>query len=497
MEKMDIRPARKPVNHHHRNSELGKKDRICRKLIEYGLLGVIIFSPLPAASVGEWAILVIQMASLAMIGAYILMGKKPHNNPYLSRSLKWPRFLFGGLFLFIIVQIIPWPKFLVKILSPSAYAFQENFSPAFSQSKFMSFSLVPAHSLREGLELLSYVFIGFLIVKTVTRSQQIRKIVYTILIMGTFEAAYGLFEIFRDNPRILFYKKVYHQNSVSGTFVNRNHLSGYLELIIPLALGLVISRIDFSFLSQKKWMDRFIHLFRKEAFASLLVTLSVIIMSLGIVFSSSRSGVFLLLFTFLLFIELTVIYFSMSRYRLAWIKKFLKGTFVIVTLLSLFVGMGKTIQRFQLDELLQGGRPIFWSNVTGMIGQFPLLGTGLGTFAAVYPAFEKVGFPGLLSHAHNDYLEYLSELGLIGTAILLGGVLFIIVRSFLVWVQRRNAEVKGLGLGGLIALLVMMIHSITDFNLHIPANALLFSVILSLTYVTVHHGKARTAKNAE
>jgi hypothetical protein len=57
------------------------------------------------------------------------------------------------------------------------------------------------------------------------------------------------------------------------------------------------------------------------------------------------------------------------------------------------------------------------------------------------------------------------------------------VRSFRLWLQRRNPEVKGLALGGIVSLIAAGLHALTDFNLHIPANALLFTVILSLTFV--------------
>ena len=66
----------------------------------------------------------------------------------------------------------------------------------------------------------------------------------TLVAMGVFEALYGLFELYPKSPRLLFYRKAYSLESATGTFVNRNHFSGYLEMIIPLALRLIISRID-------------------------------------------------------------------------------------------------------------------------------------------------------------------------------------------------------------------------------------------------------------
>ncbi|MGB8953462.1 MAG: O-antigen ligase family protein, partial [Candidatus Aminicenantales bacterium] len=228
----------------------------------------------------------------------------------------------------------------------------------------------------------------------------------------------------------------------------------------------------------------------KGVAVNFLITLGVIGMSLAIVLSKSRSGLFLLALTFLLFIELTVLYAGMMKHRQVWIIKFLKVIFLIITLMALYIGVDSMISRFSLDNLLQEGRPLYWGNVVETIKDFPLLGTGLGTFAAVYPAYEKVGVEGLLLHAHNDFLEYFSELGLLGFFLLSGLVLFLLVNSFLVWKKRRYPEAREMALGCIIASTVMLIHSFTDFNLHIPANMLLFSVVLSLAYVTVYYRKS-------
>ena len=477
---------------------LDKRDRICRKIIEYGILGVIIFSPLPAASVHEWSILVIQLSVLVMMAAYIVMRQRPQSNELLSLSLKWPRYLFLGLFVFLFIQIIPLPNFIVKIFSPNTYSFQKIYSADFSRIKFMSFSLIPSHTLQEGLELLSYFLLGFLIVKTVTRRRQIMRIFSVLVVMGVFEAFYGLFELYNKNPRILFYKKIYGLDSVSGTFVNRNHFSGYLEMVIPLAIGLILARINLSSLSGLKWRQKLLRLSEKGVSTNLMIFAGIIIMSLAIIFSKSRSGVFLLVLTFILFFELTVLYFGRARRQQQFIKNFLKVSFLIITFISLYIGIGATIERFTLDKLLHEGRPLYWSNVTPITGDFPLFGTGLGTFASVYPAYEESGPARHLSHAHNDYLEYLSELGIVGLILLLGGVLFMVVSPFLIWRMRRHPEVKGLALGGIVASVAILIHSITDFNLHIPANMVLFTVVLSLTMVTAFYKrreKNETNKN--
>ena len=473
---------------------LSKRDKLCRKIIEYGILGVIVFSPLPAASVYEWPILVIQSAVLVMIGAYILMREKPQNNEFLSHSLRWPRYLFFGFFVFIFIQIFPWPKFLVKFFSPNTYSFQKLFSADFSKIKFMSLSLIPSHTLKEGLELIAYFLLGFLIVKTVTRRRQIKRIFYTLVAVGVFEAFYGFYELFNKNARILFYKKIYSLDSVTGTFVNRNHLSGYLEMIIPLAIGLVIARMDLFSLAGLKLREKILRFSKKGFYNSILLSFGIIIMSLAIVFSKSRSGVFLLIFTFILFSGLTVTYIGRERHHQKRMNTFFKVMFLIIILFSLYSGIDAVIERFALDKVLHDNRPLYWINTTQIIGDFPFLGSGLGTFKSVYPAYEKVLTSFHLSHVHNDYLEYLSELGGMGLLLLLGGILFMLVNSFIIWRVRRHPEVKGLALGGIIAIICTLIHSITDFNLHIPANMLLFTVVLTLTIVTASYKRSETTK---
>ncbi len=95
----------------------------------------------------------------------------------------------------------------------------------------------------------------------------------------------------------------------------------------------------------------------------------------------------------------------------------------------------------------------------------------------------------LLVHAHNDYLEYLVELGVVGAVLFFGIIIYLSVQAFLAWRARRNPEAKGLALGGIVALAGMGLHTITDFNLHIPANMLLFTVVLSLTLVSAFYRK--------
>lgn len=476
-------------------SNLSPKDRFLRKFLEYGIFGLLIFSPLPIASVEEWAVLVIQIIVLLLMGAFFLLSEKPKKNPVRSNSLRGPALLFTVFFIYLGFQILPLPVFIVKLLSPAAYAFKTEFGYGLFHDRFMSLSLAPFHTLREGLELLTYVFIGFLIIKTVTRSRQIKKILYVLIGMGVFEAVYGIFELFRDHPRLLFYKKEINLDFVTGTFVNQNHLTGYLEMIIPLSIGLIIVRIDSLQLIHNKWREKIVYFAGHGLAGNLFLVASAVVMSAAVVLSKNRSGFFLVFFSFILFFELTILYFRRIPFIREGIKFILKGVFVFIAIVALYVGVGATLSRFSPEKLFQGDRTQYWSTLTEVIKDFPLFGTGLGTFASVYPGYESERTYGLLFHAHNDYLEYFSELGIIGSVLFFGALILFFLTSFNAWKERRNPYMKGLGLGTIVALIVISAHSLTDFNLHIPANMLLFSVLMGLTFVIAFHRKSTALIN--
>jgi O-antigen ligase len=461
-----------------------------RKFIEYGLLALLVWSPLPAASVESWSVLIIELAVALMAAAYIFLDEKPATNPHLAAVLRPLRFLAAGFFGFVALQIVPLPAGLVRFVSPGSYEFQKLYSPFSGRTKFMSLSIAPSATLREGLLLATCFLLGFLVLKTVSRGREIRTMIMVLVGSGVFQALYGLFELTRDEPRILFYKKMFSPGSVTGTFVNRNHLSGYLEMIIPLAVGLAIARMNLLTFGVKGVREKILLWTSKGVLPNVLILAAVVVMSLGVVFSNSRSGLVVLLITVFLLLGFSVMDYSRTGFRQPWVGKTVRATFLAATALAVWIGVGSTIQRFALDDLLHEDRPLYWANTAGIVADFPLFGTGLGTFASAYNAYEKRGGTEMrLVHAHNDYLEYLSELGFAGAALLLGMVFYLALRAFLAWRKRRNAEARGLALGGIASLAGIGVHTVTDFNLHIPANMVLFTGVLCLTLAMAYYRK--------
>ena len=460
------------------------------KALEYGLLALLLWSPLPAASVEEWSVFALELGIALLAAAHVLAEPKPALNPRLEPAVRKTGPLAAAFFGYLALQVLPLPAGLVRILSPASYAFRERYAPGFDGGGFISLSIAPGATVRDGLLLGALFLLGFLVLKTVVRGRQIRTLIAVLVGSGAFQALYGLFELGREHPRLLFYGKVFSLDSATGTFVNRNHFSGYLEMIVPLALGLAVARMNLLAFGVKGFREKVLLWTSKGVLGNILLFAAAAVMAMAVVLSNSRSGLVVLGFTVALFLGLSVASYSRLGYRQPWVGRSIRATVLAVLALAAYVGVGSTIERFALDDLLHEDRPLYWANTAAIVGDFPLFGTGLGTFASAYNAYETGGGDGMeLGHAHNDYLEYVAELGLVGAALLFAVVGSIAVRAYLAWRGRRHAHARALALGGLVSLAGMAVHAVTDFNLHVPANMALFAVVLCLTLVMAYYRK--------
>ncbi|MBN1938009.1 MAG: O-antigen ligase family protein [Candidatus Aminicenantes bacterium] len=468
---------------------LSPKDRLGRKILEYGLLILLVWAPLPLASVEAWSVLLIEIAALVLFSVYLLLDRKPVLNPRLAADTRFLKPALVGLFVFLVFQILPLPAAIVRMLSPRTAALRASYVPDSARGSVETLSLLPGETLAAILELLAYVLIGYLVIRTVSHRKQMRRIMLTLVAVGVFESLYGMWELTRAHPRLLFSPKTYGLDSVTGTFVNRNHFAGYLEMVIPLALGLIISRLDLFGEPGATFRARLARIVDKGLTQIVLLGAGLVVMSVALLLSNSRSGAAVLILSFILMSALAAHHFGQNLFHQAWIRRVVRIAFVLILIFGLYIGLEQMVGRFDVDKLLQDGRPRYWGTVLTMIGQFPLFGVGYGAFGGVYQAFDTAEMEYALVHAHNDYLEHLVELGLIGFGLLVFIIGWMLVKSFRTWSVRRHPEVKGLALGGLVSAAAIALHSLTDFNLQIPANKLTFAVVLALTLKTAYHRK--------
>ncbi len=114
-----------------------------------------------------------------------------------------------------------------------------------------------------------------------------------------------------------------------------------------------------------------------------------------------------------------------------------------------------------------------------MIKDHPILGTGPGTFATVFTQYQPPGHAKRSFFAHNDYLHFASEVGLFLIPIIVLMIITLFIKGFNK-MKNPSRMVQGITLGAMSGITAILVHSISDFNLHIPANAILFTVLAAL-----------------
>ena len=329
---------------------------------------------------------------------------------------------------------------------------------SFAFSKLKPFSF-------EGLVMLLIYIIAFYtsIAAVRTRKDQ-RILVYTIISSALVISVIGILKRF-DMATLPWwtYPEVglnHGAESVSGPYVNRNHMAGFLEMTIPFALALFWTRTRS----------------REEKLALTVITLFLLITQ---AFTLSR-GSWMATLGALLFMASAQLYQQkkIQRKSLA-----VMGTGLIIISLFFLASLPAverltTLTQHDYEDNMSG-RLRCWKGVAGQIQDNLLLGTGPNTFTESYPTWQIPGSAILRRNAHNDYLHYLSETGifLIPVAVL---TLFWFFRTGFRQLQSPSRQKSSFALSAIAGVFAILIHSFSDANLNIPANAFLFTIIAGM-----------------
>ncbi|HEY3040696.1 MAG TPA: O-antigen ligase family protein [Pyrinomonadaceae bacterium] len=304
--------------------------------------------------------------------------------------------------------------------------------------------------------------------------KRLRLLVRTITVFGFFLAIFGLTQSFTSPDKVYWIRDM-PQSQAFGPFINRHHFAGYMELALALPLGLV-------FTGSIEREKRFIYLFAAG------------LMAVALIMTNSRGGLISLLGE-LLFLVATMGLRHRHKHRDRTSEEHrprIKSAAAKAGLaLALVVALFGSVVLFGGEEALTRivgsvntddpttGRAHFWSVTVDIIKNHPWVGTGLGAFAVVYTSYDSRNGVYRLEQAHNDYLQVLSDGGIVGAA--LG--LFFVISLFRMGFTRRDSRDdfrRGVATGALAGCFAVLIHSFFDFTLHTPANALLFLVLAAL-----------------
>jgi O-antigen ligase len=419
-------------------------------IIYCALLAVlVIFSCLAHGSVTIIPLVIVESLIAVMTLLWLVEMAYQKKLIFVKTGFLWPLSLF---FLIVIFQLLPLPLDLIKLISPATANLYSRFMPVEMQPAFFTISIYPNATINELIKFVSYLLIFLLVLNRINNRRQIHFLLTLIVFFGVFISIFGLLQ-----------KQVATGGSRSfGPFIYRNNFAGYINIIIPLALGFYMTDMPLS----KRIVYAFV----------------IGIMTLALFSTTSRGGIlvyFIILSIWLLFSrfnaylkerkELLVILFVNI---LAVFIFFLRARFVWERVISSF---GKGV-----SSLLDHG--YLWRDLLRICNDFITLGTGLGTFGAISPMYKTDPFQVYFIYAHNDFLQLLSEVGAIGfIAVFIFFTLYMLslIKS---WFKERDLFVISLTLGGFCSILGVMAYSLIDFNLKAPANALLLVVIMALIY---------------
>ncbi len=392
------------------------------KLVRVGICSLLAFAVLAFGATEEWSQAVLEVGA-----AFLLVFWAIEQYRWRAEKLVIPP-EFLPLFAFALVVLV---QFVFR----------------FTASRYYT---------RIELQLLmAYLIVIFLMAQAFQRRGHWRGFVWFLMTLGFSVSVLGILQDLTFNGKLYWFRVMRFSGTPFGPYANRNHFAGFAEMIIPVALvPLVLGRV------------------RRERV--LLVMLFTIVPIVALVLSTSRGGI-------VSFVVQIIILFSLLLIRRAPGKHVMLGGIAVLTaiLAVSWIGVQQVLVRFagvQNLDVPVGKRKAMVKDTFRLFLDHPILGTGLGTLQLVYPPYDSLYDGKVLNHAHNDYLEALAETGLVG------GFCCFWFLAVLLWNGLEGMATTGssfgstLHLSGLLACCGILVHSLVDFNLHIPANALLFFV---------------------
>lgn len=429
------------------------------KLISIGLLVALVFTALSFGAVEAW--------SVAAFGLLILV-----------LTLLWMVGCLVGRELRLVVPATAWP-----LLALIVCGFLQSLGKTDQAGRLSAVSM-DVEATRLTVEVAMVLFMAMLLFANHYASvEALSRLANFLVIFGLALAVLGLIQKFAWNGKYYwFIEPSVPPASPFGPFVNRNHFAGYLEMIVPIPLALILVKAV-----------------RGEL--SLLYGFATMMMGVAVFMTLSRGGM-LSLVAGLIFVVAFGIKPAMERVkgygRSSWLPAVLPRIGAVALILLtisigvLWVGADAVIDRATSVEMTGntqasnvGKQTVFqsrgwiWRDTAAMIRANWLTGVGLGAYETAYPIYSRSDGRLIVSQAHNDYLQLVADCGVVGGAI---GFWFVVVliRDVVVALRHRDEKMIGIALGCAGGIVAMLVHSLFDFNLQLPSNALLFLTLVAV-----------------
>jgi len=389
--------------------------------ITIGLGAALVFAILAFGAVQEWSAFVFEVAASVL---FLTWARRQWTSGQVQLSTN-PLYLPVLFFFVILVAQV--------VLGTSAYAYITRY---------------------EVLQYISYGIVMLIAAECVLAEPVRKKFALAVIMFGSVYAFYALAQGLTSEGKFYWFYTPRFHGSLYGSYVNRDHYAGLMEMLVPFPLVVSMGRL-------------------LQGGKRALVAFAAVLMASTIFICGSRGGMLAFAFEVAVFAALAVYQRRNARVAIG-----LFALCILVLALLVFVGKGQVLNR--LGDLGPGIRWNITKDCLRMFSHRPVLGWGLGTFPTVYPGFRTFYTNLFVNEAHNDYAQLLVETGLIG---------FVLMLWFLVFLYRyglptsRRWEFRWDGAVSVAALLGctgILLHSFVDFNLQIPANAAVFYTLCAL-----------------
>jgi O-antigen ligase len=401
------------------------------KLIRAGLMFLFAFTVLSFGTVEVWSGSILEIgASLLFIGWAALAFIDDNVKIYWS-PLNWPLLgLFGIGLGQLLLRATPYP-YLTRV---------------------------------ELLRLAAYLLVFFLSTQVFRERRDLTNLAWFLILLCFAVSLLGIVQHFTSDAKIYGFRTLTAGGDPFGPFVNRNHFAGFVELTLPAGLALLIFRG-----------------LRRDMIP--LTGLLTIVPVGAMILSGSRGGIVSFAF------ELAVLSL-LARLRKAPEGPRLVALAIVgfaALALVAWLGAGRAIERFSTlhqGDVTLGRRATMVRGAAHIFFDHPLKGAGLGSLVAVFPRYE-IAYDGyVVDHVHNDYVELLAEMGIVGGLCGLAFLWFLFRDARNCFTAEQGHFSRAVHAGAITALCGLLLHSLVDFNLHIPSNALLFLLQAHLATTT-------------
>jgi len=270
----------------------------------------------------------------------------------------------------------------------------------------------------------------------------------SLILIGFSVALLGIVQKLSYNGKI--YWMIEKAGSHFGPYVNYDHYAGFMEVCAIFTISVFMEKIvHSSFAYTRRLKDKIVWFSTKEANKALIYLFAAVVMTTALFMTTSRGGIMSFVGAFAVFYFACVI----SARKKMRNRIILSSVLVIVLIAIMFawVGPEETLNRFKTMQrmiktfikekaILSELRPYFWKDTLNLIGDFPITGTGLGTYRYIFTGYRTFSADkGFLQFAHNDYLQLFAEMGAIGV-VFAAGFLVWYVRKFMYCLRRLKEQ---------------------------------------------------------